>query len=159
MTENGFTEKDGTPDELAEISDEERLNGYVFAIENDVEATSLRDFFEIMRTQAKSYVLMGDSGTPRDLNGKYIVKAKLDAEQMDLYLPYNNGNAEMVSEEVFKDVPAHYIITDKDSFISAMNVINESMLSLGMKKYPRNASLMKQSGEESNAFGYRIRFN
>ena len=159
MTENGFAEKDGTPDELAEISDEERINGYVFAVENDLEATSLRDFFEIMRTQAKSYVLMGDSGTPRDLNGKYIVKAKLNAEQIDLYLPYNNGNAETVSEEVFKDVPAHYIVTDKESFILAMNVLNESMLSLGMKKYPRNASLMKQSGEESNAFGYRIRFN
>lgn len=159
MTENGFAEKEGTPDELAEISDEERLNGYVFAVENDVEATSLRDFFEIMRTQAKSYVLMGDSGTPRDLNGKYIVKAKLDAEQIDLYLPYDNGNAEKVSEEVFKDVPAHYIVTDKESFISAMKVLDESMLSLGMKKYPRNASLMKQSGEESNAFGYRIRFN
>ena len=159
MAENGFAEKDGTPDELAEISDEERLNGYVFAVENDVEATTLRDFFEIMRTQAKSYVLMGDSGTPRDFSGKYIVKAKLEENKIDLYLPYNNGNAEVVCEEVFKDVPAHYTITDKDGLISAMKVLNESMLSLGMKKYPRNASLMKQSGEESNAFGYRIRFN
>ena len=159
MAENGFAEKDGTPDELGEISDEERLNGYVFAVENEKEATTLKDFFELLRTQAKSYVLMGDSGTPRDFSGKYIVKAKLEEDKIDLYLPYNNGNAEVVCEEVFKDVPAHYTITDKDGLISAMKVLNESMLSLGMKKYPRNASLMKQSGEESNAFGYRIRFN
>ena len=42
------------------------------------------------------------------------------AEQIDLYLPYDNGNAKKVSEEVFKDVPAHYIVTDKESCISAM---------------------------------------
>ncbi|HBF44803.1 MAG TPA: hypothetical protein DDW16_04190, partial [Clostridiales bacterium] len=113
MAENGFAEKDGTPDELGEISDEERLNGYVFAVENEKEATTLKDFFELLRTQAKSYVLMGDSGTPRDFSGKYIVKAKLEENKIDLYLPYNNGNAEVVCEEVFKDVPAHYTITDK----------------------------------------------
>lgn len=160
MAENGFSEKEGDVKDFEDITEEERLDGYVFAIENDVEAATLKDFFEVMRMEAKSYVLMGDSGTPRDMNGKYIVKAKMSEDKIDLYLPYDNGEAVDVSDDaLYKDVPAHYEITDKESLIAALKVIKESMTSIGMKKYPRNASLMKQSGEASNAFGYRIRFN
>lgn len=160
MAENGFSAKDGEVQDFAEISEEERSNGYVFSVENEVEATTMKDFFELMRMEAKSYVLMGDSGTPRDMNGKYIVKAKLSEDKIDLYLPYDNGEAEDVSADAtYKDVPAHYEISDKETLIKALKVMAESMASIGMKKYPRNASLMKQSGEVSNAFGYRIRFN
>lgn len=160
MAENGFSAKDGEVCDFDDITDDERENGYVFAIENDVEATTLKDFFEVMRMEAKSYVLMGDSGTPRDMNGKYIVKAKLSEDKIDLYLPYNNGEAEDVSADaLYKDVSAHYVVTDKETLIASLKVIQESMISIGMKKYPRNASLMKQSGESTNAFGYRIRFN
>lgn len=160
MSENGFSAKDGEVQDFDDITDEERENGYVFAIENEVEATTMKDFFEVMRMEAKSYVLMGDSGTPRDMNGKYIVKAKLSEDKIDLYLPYDNGEAEDVSADaLYKDVPAHYEVTDKDTLIKALKVISESMTSIGMKKYPRNASLMKQSGESVNAFGYKIRFN
>lgn len=160
MAENGFSEKEGDVNDFEDITEEERLDGYVFAIENDVEATTLKDFFEVMRMEAKSYVLMGDSGTPRDMNGKYIVKAKMSDDKIDLYLPYDNGEAVDVSDDaLYKDVPARYEVTDKETLIAALKVIQESMTRIGMKKYPRNASLMKQSGEASNAFGYRIRFN
>ena len=52
-----------------------------------------------------------------------------------------------------------YQITDAETCANALKIIQESMLSIGMTKYPRNASLMKGAGDEDTAFGYKIKFN
>ena len=52
-----------------------------------------------------------------------------------------------------------YQVTDAESCEKALKVIADSMISIGMTKYPRNASLMKGAGDEDTAFGYKIKFN
>ena len=47
----------------------------------------------------------------------------------------------------------------KDGRILALKVIADSMISIGMTKYPRNASLIKGAGDEDTAFGYKLKFN
>ena len=157
-TEKGLMEKEGDP-EIKEISAEEKEKGYLFALENQTIAESLKGYFELLRLQAKSYVLMGDGGTPRDLNGKYIVKAKMYEDVIKLYLPYETEGAEMAEGPLYKDVPYLYTVTDVESCKKALKVIGESMISIGMTKYPRNASKLKGAGDEETAFGYKIRFN
>ena len=75
MKSKGFTDKPGDP-EIKPITAEERELGFLFSFKNDKVADTLKEWFELLRLEAKSFVLMGDSGTPRDLNGKYIVTAK-----------------------------------------------------------------------------------
>ena len=159
MADNGYYPKDGEPEEVP-LSEEEREDGFVLSVTYDKVAKDLKDYFELIRTESKSYVLVGDSGTPRDLDGKYIVKAKLKDYEVDLYLPYNDGTAEDVSDKpLYKDVGAKYVIKDEESLKHALVVIRTSMEQNGLVKYPRNASLMKSSDFEQTAFGYKLKFN
>ena len=158
MDKMGLMEKE---DDLVikDITEEERVNGYLLSIKNDKVAEDLKDFFEMLRVECKSYVMMGDGGTPRDLNGKFIVKAKRYADGIKLYLPYETEGAEKVSDILYKDVPYMYQVADAESCEKALNIIADSMISVGMTKYPRNASLIKGAGDEDTAFGYKIKFN
>lgn len=159
MKSKGFTDKPGDP-EVKEISEEERKEGFIFTFKNEKVADTLKEWFEMLRLQAKSFVMVGDSGTPRDLNGKFIVKAKRYADRIDLYLPVGNENSESVAgDPLYKDVPNKFVIKTAEDVPGALNAIEEAMISLGMKKYPRNASQLKTSGDSDTAFGYRIRFN
>ena len=159
MKSKGFTDKPGDP-EIKEISEEERKDGFIFTFKNEKVADTLKEWFEMLRLQAKSYVMVGDSGTPRDLNGKYIVKAKRYEDRIDLYLPVGNESSEDVSKEpLYKDVPNKFVIKTAEDVPMALEAIDESMTSIGMKKYPRNASQLKASGDSDTAFGYKIRFN
>lgn len=158
MDDKGLMEKEADL-VIKDITPEERENGYLLSIKNDKVADDLKDYFELLRVQSKSFVLMGDGGTPRDLDGKFIVKAKKYADTIKLYLPYESEGAEKVSEVLYKDVPYMYQITDAETCANALKIIQESMLSIGMTKYPRNASLMKGAGDEDTAFGYKIKFN
>lgn len=159
MKIKGFTEKAGDP-EMREISEQERKEGFIFTFKNEKVADTLKEWFELLRLQAKSFVMVGDSGTPRDLNGKYIVKAKRYEDRIDLYLPLGNENSESVAGDIlYKDVPNKFVIKTPEDVAMALEAIAESMTSLGMKKYPRNASQLKTSADTDTAFGYKIRFN
>ncbi len=158
MKSKGFTDKPGDP-EIKPISAEERELGYLFTFKNEKVADTLKEWFELLRLEAKSFVLMGDSGTPRDLNGKYIVKAKRYEDRIDLYLPVGNENSEPATGPLYKDVPNKFVIKTQEDMPIALEAIDESMTSLGLKKYPRNASQLKTSGDTDTAFGYKVRFN
>ena len=159
MKSKGFTDKPGDP-EIKEISEEERKDGFIFTFKNEKVADTLKEWFELLRLQAKSFVMVGDSGTPRDLNGKYIVKAKRYDDRIDLYLPVGNENSESVAGDIlYKDVPNKFVIKTAEDVPGAIDAIENSMTSLGMKKYPRNASQLKTSADTDTAFGYKIRFN
>ena len=74
-------------------------------------------------------------------------------------MPYETEGAEKVSDILYKDVPYMYQVADAESCEKALNIIADSMISVGMTKYPRNASLIKGAGDEDTAFGYKIKFN
>ena len=158
MKSKGFTDKPGDP-EIKPITAEERELGFLFSFKNDKVADTLKEWFELLRLEAKSFVLMGDSGTPRDLNGKYIVKAKRYDDRIDLYLPIGNENSEPATGPLYKDVPNKFVIKTQEDMPIALEAIDESMTTLGLKKYPRNASQLKNSADTDTAFGYKVRFN
>ena len=159
MKSKGFTDKSGDP-EIKEISEEERKEGFIFTFKNEKVADTLKEWFEMLRLEAKSFVMVGDSGTPRDLNGKYIVKAKRYDYRIDLYLPFGSEKSLSVAgDPLYKDVPNKFIIRTAEDVPVALEAIDNSMTALGMKKYPRNASQLKTSGDTDTAFGYKIRFN
>jgi len=158
MKSKGFTDKPGDP-EIKPITAEERELGFLFSFKNDKVADTLKEWFELLRLEAKSFVLMGDSGTPRDLNGKYIVKAKRYDDRIDLYLPIGNENSEPATGPLYKDVPNKFVIKTQEDMPIALEAIDESMTTLGLKKYPRNASQLKTSADTDTAFGYKVRFN
>ena len=159
MADKGMTENEEGMPIIEEVPDEERENGYVFVINYEKVAQNLDDWFNLIRADAKAYVLVGNSATPRDLDGKYIVKAKKYEDRIDLYLPYNDGNAEKVADSLYKDVPYLYKIETVEDIQNALKVLKTSMESIGMKKYPKNASLLKESEEGQTAFGYKLKFN
>ena len=161
MVEKGLQLKDELPEKITS-TEEERKAGFAYYVRNERVASSIADYFELIRIALKSYVLETDNGTFKPGDRFTFARVYYTAKEVDLYMPVVKGIKEIEKADRtprFSDTPVHIVICDNGDMEKAFETIDKAMLAYGFTKYPENSNDLEDVVlSDTDGFAYTIRF-
>ena len=161
MVEKGLQLKEELPEKVVS-TEEERKAGFAYYVRNERVASSIADYFELIRIALKSYVLETDNGTFKPGDRFTFARVYYTAKEVDLYMPVVKGVKEIEKADRtprFSDTPVHIVICDNSDMEKAFETIDKAMLAYGFIKYPENCNDLEDVVlSDTDGFAYTIRF-
>lgn len=161
MTVNNMVKSGVTFAQKPSSTKEARESGFAFFVKNESVATSIEDYYRLLRAVVLSYQKRENAKTPESAKNKMILKIYKKGETLNVYLALDaieEGLTDVSFDRSFADTPALIEVKTADDCVKANEFIDKLMFRYGMERKPEKATVSLDDAIEKNCgFGYRIK--
>ena len=161
MTVNNMVKSGVTFAQKPASTKEARESGFAFFVKNETVATTIEDYYRLLRSVVLSYQKMENVKTPESAKNKMILKIYKKGEILNVYLALDaveEGLTDVSFDKSFAETPALIEVKTADDCVKANEFIDKLMFRYGMERKPEKATVSLDDTIEKNCgFGYRIK--
>lgn len=138
---------------------EARESGFAFFVKNETVATSIDDYYRLLRAIVLSYQKIENAKIPESAKNKMILKIIKRGENLKVYLALDGIEEGLTdASKIYSDTPALIEVKTAEDCVKANEFIDKVMYRYGMERKPEKATISLDDVIEKNCgFGYRIK--
>ncbi len=159
MTVNNMVKSGVTFAQKPASTKEARESGFAFFVKNETVATTIDDYYRLLRAIVLSYQKIENAKIPESAKNKMILKIYKKGEDLKVYLALDGIEEGLIdASKIYADTPALIEVKTADDCVKANEFIDKLMYRYGMERKPEKATVSLDDVIEKNCgFGYRIK--
>ncbi len=161
MTVNNLVKSGITFAQKPASTEEVRKSGFAFFVKNETVATTVDDYYRLLRAIVLSYEKAENANQLESDVGKMILKIFKKGETINVYLALNafdEGLKDVSYDRNFADTPSLIEVKTAEDCVVANEFIDKLMYRYKMVRNPEKAEVSMEDPIQKNCgFGYRIK--
>ncbi len=158
MTVNNMVKSGITFAQKPASTQEARESGFAFFVKNETVATSIDDYYRLLRAIVLSYHKPDNVKTPDSFKNKMILRIYKKGETLKVFLALDPVEEGLAVDSSYSDAPALIEVKTAEDCVKANEFIDKVMYRHGMVRKPERATVSLDDTIEKNCgFGYRIK--
>lgn len=137
---------------------EARESGFAFFVKNETVATTIDDYYRLLRAIVLSYQKRDGVKTPENFKNKLILRIYKKDDALKVFLALDPVEEGLTYDKNFADTSALIEVKTADDCVKANEFIDKVMFRHGMERCPEKATVVLDDVIGKNCgFGYRIK--
>ena len=137
---------------------EARESGFAFFVKNETVATTIDDYYRLLRAIVLSYQKRDGVKTPESFKNKLILRIYKKDDALKVFLALDPVEEGLTPDKNFADTSALIEVKTADDCVKANEFIDKVMFRHGMERCPEKATVVLDDVIGKNCgFGYRIK--
>ena len=158
MSVNNMVKSSVTFAQKPASTQEARESGFAFFVKNETVATTIDDYYRLLRAIVLSYQKRDGVKTPESFKNKLILRIYKKDDALKVFLALDPVEEGLTLDKNFADTSALIEVKTADDCVKANEFIDKVMFRHGMERCPEKATVVLDDVIGKNCgFGYRIK--